>query len=353
MALDKTIITPSEASEVVQSGFDFANNLLPFAAVFPMKSNDGLWTVSWIPNVTAQPINKMQRRALDAEVEHIKRASATQEMHTGLIPLSGMDHITEMDISMHATDTAWLRSRAEQGFEEMGRMAAVTLELERITALVSGKITIKEKGIDNTYSFGRPTKQQAQAPAKKWDQADADIVTDVEAWVNTIRKAGGRIPRAAITTRKVIDALRTNDLIRAWKYQTSVDYAPPRVSEADVLDYFAAQTGLTDIRMIDVLYEDLELDNGFKMNADTASMIPDKTFVMFPSFNDTTLGFTADGPTSEGADPAYELNKSVNQGMIGALLSHEAPTNYDLYVNGTALPVLVDAVSTFEADVLA
>ena len=352
MAIDKSIITPSEASEVVQSGFDFVNAILPFASVFPMRSNEGLWTVDWTPNVQNAAVNPMQRRALDAEVEHINRSTSTHEMHTGLLPMSGMDHITERDMSMHATDTVWLRSRAEQGFEELGRMAAVTIELERVNALITGKIVINEKGVNNTYSFGRPTKQQSQSPATKWNVATADPASDVDAWNQTIRKAGGRVCHAALTTSAVIDALRTNDLIRAYTYQTSAELAPPRLTRQQVMDYLEQNCGLTDIRLVDVMYEDLELDNGFKMNADLSDMIPDKTFVMFPSFNDPTLGFTADGPTAEGSNPAYELNKTVNQGMVGVLLSHEAPANYDIWANGTALPVLTDAVSTFEADVL-
>lgn len=352
MAIDKSIITPSEASEVVQSGFDFVNDLLPFAAVFPMVSNEGLWTVDWTPNVQNAAVNPMQRRALDAEVRHIKRSTSTHTMHTGLLPLSGMDHITERDMSMHATDTAWLRARAEEGFADLGRMAAVTIELERVNAFVTGKIVIKEDGLDNTYSFGRPTKQQSQVPTTKWNVATADPASDVDAWNQTIRKNGGRVCHAAFTTSAVIDALRTNDLIRAFTYTTSAELAPPRVTRDQVLAYLEQNCGLTDIRMVDVMYEEIELDNGFKMNADLSTLIPDKTFVMLPSFNDPTLGFTADGPTAEAANPAYELNKNVNQGMVGVLLSHEAPSNYDMYANGSALPVLTDAVSTFEADVL-
>lgn len=34
------------------------------------------------------------------------------------------------------------------------------------------------------------------------------------------------------------------------------------------------------------------------------------------------------------------------------MLSHQAPANYDIWVNGSALPVLQDAVSTFKANVL-
>ena len=38
--------------------------------------------------------------------------------------------------------------------------------------------------------------------------------------------------------------------------------------------------------------------------------------------------------------------------VIGAMLSHQAPLNYDIWVNGNYLPILKEAVSTFKADVL-
>lgn len=352
MAIDKSIITPADATAAVQAGFDYANGLLPFSAVFPMRSNEGNQTVSWTPNLRDAAVNPMQRRALDAEVGHIKRETVSQEKHARLLPLAGMDHITEQDMTDHGNDSTWLRTRAEDGFTFMGRMAAVTLEIERLNALVTGKIVINTDGNNVEYTFGRPNGQQSQAPTTKWNEANSDPASDIDAWNKKIRKGNGRIPRAAFTTTAVIDALRTNDIIRQWVYQTSADLAPARVTRNEVLSYFYQNTPLSEIRMIDDLYESLELDNNFTMNVDTASLIPDKTFVMFPSFNDSTVGFTADGPTAEAGDSEYGLNKQVNQGMIGALLRHESPVNYDLWVNGTALPVLVDAASTFEADVL-
>ena len=64
------------------------------------------------------------------------------------------------------------------------------------------------------------------------------------------------------------------------------------------------------------------------------------------------MGATLSGPTAEAQNSEYEINKSVNDGLIGAMLSHQAPLNYDIWVNGNYLPILKEAVSTFKADVL-
>ena len=352
MALDKEIFPPSEATEVAQSGFDYVNGLLPFSEMFPIKSNDGEWTVSWTPNLPTLATKAMQRRALDAEIGHQTMVEQSAEQHAGLIALSGMDHITERDMAKHANDKQFIHDKAELKTEHLGQTAGVTLELERINAMMNAKITVQENGLNTVYTFGRPTRQQDQAPAVLWNDPKADPITDIQTWIEVMRKNKGRVPHAAFTTSKVIDALRTNELFRTEISGMSLQNSKARLSRDEVLAVLASQLGLTDVRMLDLEYEDLELDGGFKMDVDTTALIPDKTFVMFPAFNDPSLGFTASGPTAEAQNAEFEINKSVNDGLIGALISHQAPSNYDVWVNGSALPILQDAVSTFKANVL-
>lgn len=352
MALDKDIFPPSEATEVAQSGFDYVNGLLPFSGVFPVKSNDGEWTVSWTPNLPTLKTQPIQRRALDAEIGHVSQKEQNAEQHTGLLPISGMDHITERDIARHANDKQYIHDKAELKTEHLGQMAGVTLEVERINAMMDAKITIQENGANVTYSFNRPATQQNKVPTKLWSDPKSDPISDVQAWVETMRKNKGRVPHAALTTSKVIDALRVNEWFRQEVSGMDLEHSKTRLSRQEVLGVLASQLGLNDVRMIDLIYEDLELDGGFAMDTDTTTLVPEKTFVMFPSFNDPSLGFTASGPTAEAQNAEYEINKSVNDGLIGTLTSHHSPANYDIWVNGSALPVLQDAVSTFKANVL-
>lgn len=359
MALDKTIIPPSEASEIAQAGFDFVNGLLPFAQMFPMKSNEGDWTVTWTPNLPVVKTRAMQRRALDAEVPHVKSTEQSAEKHTGLLPLSGMGHITEREVakaSKQKSATDYVHDKAEKLFEQMGREAAVTLELERIQAMMDATIKIKE-GDDRaselvTYSFGRPTNQQNVVPTAKWSDPKADVFADLKKWVKLMRTARGRAPHAVLTTSAVIDALTANEQMRTAFSKMDLEHSPTRLFRTDVENILREKFQLTDIRYIDELYESLSLDNNFEMNVDTTTLIPDSTFILFPSYYDDSLGFTASGPTAEGQDAEFELGKDVNDGLVAYMMHHYAPANYDLWVNGTALPVLQDAVSTFKAKVL-
>lgn len=351
--LEKNIISPPEASGVVQSGFDFIDGLLPFGSVFPVKSNDGKDTVTWQKIIPPKETDAMKFRAWDAEAAHGKTVAQSGENYTGLIPLSKMGHISERDVINHTGDSTWLHDKAVEILTQLGQEAAVRIELARIAAMVDAKITVEENGLKaNTWTFDRPTSISKLTPAKVWSDVKSDPVTDVQKWVDAIKKERGRTPGAALTTSKVIDALRTNESFITEYTGVSLANSKPRLTRAEVLDVLRTACGLADVRMIDVLYTDLEVNNGFKMPVDTNTLIPNGTFIMFPSFNDTGLGFTASGPTAEGQDPEYGINKSVNDGFIGAMFSGGAPVKYDLWANGTMMPILQEAVSTAKASVL-
>ncbi|MBT1161213.1 major capsid protein [Bifidobacterium sp. SO1] len=351
--LEKNIISPAEASGLVQGGFDFVNNLLPFSSVFPVKSNNGQTTVTWTKIIPPKETDAMKFRAWDGEAAHGKTSTSTGENYTGLIPLSKMGHISERDVITHTSDSNWIHDKASEIFTQLGQEAAVRIELARITAMVDAKITVDENGIkQNTWTFERPNTLSKLTPETVWSDVKSDPVTDVLKWVDKIRDERGRAPGAVLTTSKVIDALRLNESFITEYTGVSLANSKPRLTREEVLDVLRTACGLSDVRMIDLIYRDLEIDNGFKMPVDVNAMIPDGTFLMFPSYNDSSLGFTASGPTVEGQDPEYEINKSVNDGFVGAMFSGGAPVKYDLWANGTMMPILQEAVSTAKASVL-
>lgn len=352
--LDKSIITPSEASGIAQAAFDTVNSLLPFSNVFPMKSNDGQTTVSWTPVIPADATSAVDFRAWDAEVGYGVSTSKTAEEYTGLIPLSKKMHITERELIGHVGDTTYLRNKAEEHIDQLGTEAAIRAELARIEVAMNATYTINSKNLHNKYTFHRPNALDNLKPgdSKKWSDDSSTPLIDIENWVEAIKKQHGRVPGAAFTTSSVIDALRTNEEFRTALSGSSLTNSKTRLTRNEVLDVLRSEANLTDVRMIDVMYSDLERDHGIVLPVDINTLIPSNTFVMLPSFNDTSLGFTADGPTVEATDAEYGINKSVNDGLIACMLSDQAPVSYDVYVNGSLMPILVQAVSTAKATVL-
>lgn len=351
--LDKSIITPSEASGIAQAAFDSTTALLPFAKVFPMKSNNGETTVTWTPVIPSDATDAMNFRAWDAEVGYGTATTKTGENYTGLIPLSKKMHITERELVGHVGDTAYLRGKTEEHLDQLGREAAIRAELARIEIATNAAYTISNGNLKNKFTFDRPSALNSLATTAKWNEdSTATPLVDIEKWVEAIKKQHGRIPGAAFTTTSVIDALRTNEEFRTAYSGQSLEHSKTRLTRAEVLDVLKSEANLTDVRMIDDMYSELERDYGLVMPVDVNTLVPAGTFVLLPSFNDTNLGFTASGPTVEATDAEYGINKSVNDGLVGCLLSDQAPVAYDVYVNGSLMPILAQAVSTGKASVL-
>lgn len=353
--LEKNIMAPSEASAVVQGAFDTLNGKLPMSAVFPMKSTGGETQVRWTPTLPGAAVDSMLYRAWDAEAGYGKTERTSAEKYAGLFPLSKKAHISERDIIGHIGDSTYLRTMITDALERLGREAAATVETIRIGALVDAKYTVNGNGIQNaTWDFDRPASLNvALSGTKKWNGTAAKPMEDIADWIKLIVAAQGRTPGAAIMDSATM-AVLTKDaaFIAAATGIYDGTNKPTFITPLQVKGVLAAQFGLTDVRVIDEMYTQVERDNGIVLPIPVSTLIPSGTFVMFSSFNDINLGFTASGPTAEAKSAEYAINKPDNSGMIGIVTSDNAPTRYDVYVNGTMMPILVQAVSTLKATVL-
>ena len=349
--VEKTILSPSAASGITDEAFNTLDAKLPFSRVLPVTSNNGEKTVRWTPYIPAPAIDAMLLRAWDAEAGYLKTTEQSVEKYAGLLPMSKKAHISERDIITHKSDMSWMRTDIENHLKRMGMEAAVTAELLRIPAIVDAKFTIKENGVNAEYDFERPAALNNLTPAKKWTVADATPEKDIEGWIAAMEAANGGLPSAVITTRAVIQALRTNKSVITDYTNQSKTNAPESIKAVEVLEWLRIH-GLTDVRLIDEMYTQVERENGFKLPVNVSTLIPDATFIMFSSFNDLNLGATYMGPTVEAATPEYEINRSDNSGMVGYVMYDNAPTRYDVWTNGSLMPILKQAVSTLKANVL-
>lgn len=55
------------------------------------------------------------------EIGHTSMVEQSAEQHTGLLPLSGMDHITERDMAKHANDKQFIHDKAEAKTTHLAR----------------------------------------------------------------------------------------------------------------------------------------------------------------------------------------------------------------------------------------
>ena len=351
-ALEKNVMAPAEATDIITAAFDDLNDQMPFSEVFPMKSTNGDTTVRWTPIVPARETDTMLFRGWDAEAGYLKTSEVSNEVFTGLIPLSKKAHVSERDLIGHVGDSNFLRDKLTAQITQLGQEAALRIELLRVKALVDAKFPVEENNISLNWDFRRPSSLQDVAPSKKWGTATATPLKDIKNWVKLIVAEQGRVPSAVLTTSAVLEALSTNaEIITAYTGLASTNL-PSFISHEAVKSVLAAQCGLTDVREVDLTYTEVERANGIILPVAVSTLVPDNTFVMFSSYNDVNLGFTASGPTVEATNPEYEINKADNSGMIAYVLSDNAPARYDVWANGTMIPVLQQAVSTLKANVL-
>lgn len=188
--VEKTILSPSAASGITDEAFNTLDAKLPFSRVLPVTSNNGEKTVRWTPYIPAPAIDAMLLRAWDAEAGYLKTTEQSAEKYAGLLPMSKKAHISERDLVGRTGDNTFLRSKLSEQFDQLGREAAVKVELLRIAAMVDAKISIKENGVNATYDFERPAALHDVAPTKKWNAAGA---TPVEG--HQVGQADGRQPR--------------------------------------------------------------------------------------------------------------------------------------------------------------
>lgn len=350
--IEKNIMPPAEATEIVRSSFDDMNKQLPFSSVFPMQSTGGEMLVTWTPELPKRQVDSVLFRAPDAEAGYDKDVEYEASAVTKLMLISKKSHVTEREITDHPNDDTYLHGSFDKKITKIGREVALRMEGLRITALLDGKYPVAENGLNMTWDFHRPSSLQDVTPTKKWTTADATPIEDIKKWRKLIDAAQGRVPTAVLTTEAVMEALSKNkEIIMAATNRPAADI-PPSVDYSDVKRVLASRCGLLDIRVVDTMYTEIERANGIILPFAVETLIPDKTFIMFSSFNDINLGFTASGPTAEAQNAEYEINLPENEGLIAFVMSDNAPARYDMWVNGAMLPILKQAVSTLKADVL-
>lgn len=346
--LDTSIITPAEATGFAQAAYDTFAAQFPFAKILPEKSNGGTTLVSWEPNHKPKQ-NSFMFRTWDAEAPYGKTEGAGVQYYTELLPLAKRLRITEQDQIKGLESPTFLHDKLEQYFMQLGGEAAWRMESARVQAVINGAFKVEENGLKATYDYKRKAALTVDLAAKTWDTADADPVADVLSWIDAIKKADGIRPAAVVTSSDVLAALAMNKkVIEAFYARGAANDLPTRIGTDDVISVLKRYAQISEILVADDAYRAIgrDLDGGM------GEFYPANTFVMVPALSGTTVGYTASGPTAEAADPSYQIGKSDNSGLIGAVFATTEPTGIEAYVDGSALPVLEQSNSTLAATVL-
>jgi hypothetical protein len=161
-------------------------------------------------------------------------------------------------------------------------------ERMRMMLLTTGAISISANGQDYDYDYGMKAENKVTV-TKDWSIAteEADIVSDIRTWQDTIEDATGVRPRRAVVSRKTFGYIMNNILIRNANHGNN-SAAP--VSEEKVKTYLLNELDLTI-----VVYTKRYKDEGKVATA----FVPDDLFVLFP---EGKLGTGWFGTTPEQSD---------------------------------------------------
>ena len=227
-------------------------------------------------------------------------------------------------------------------FNDFGRLALsvkTRVEVAKMELLSSGKITVKENGLNYTIDFGLPIEKQTA----NWSSADADIIGDIQKMVDAA-KAKGQIVNKCVTTTPVLMCIAKNKAIQTLIFSTNGVGTFTDLSRINTL--FATMFGFT-IELNDDLYR---YDSG-KGVLRTAYYIPRNKFILYTSMSNGTAGHGLWGVTPEERQQGIWTEKSSRQFITLTGWSEKDPVVEWFKATGLAVPIMPNRDGHVVADI--
>lgn len=184
------------------------------------------------------------------------------------------------------------------------------VEAMRMEALSTGELNIDENGVKLKIKYGTPDNHKAE---KTWSTFEADILKDIYDMTDKIATDTGFTPTRALTSRKNLNIMLKDPLIRKGVFGVNND----KLLTVNELNVFLAAQGLPMIATYDERYR-VQGKKGYT----TKRFLDEDKFILMPEgkLGDTLFGLTAE---------ELELrNKSdVDISAIGNIIVQQYDTN--------------------------
>lgn len=217
-------------------------------------------------------------------------------------------------------------------------------EMMRMMLLMTGAVMIASNGQNYDYDYGVPAENKVTA-ATSWSDPAADIVGEINTWLDDVEERTGTRPTRAMCNRKTWNYIMQNTAIRIMINPVlagMVNSAMPTVSIADVsrvlYDYCQVEVVVNNKKFID--------DEQVSVN-----YVPDDTISFFPS---GVLGETVFGTTPAQSDlmTGAAVNVQITDTGVSVLTAkHHDPVNVETIVAQIVLPSMPEADKLVIADV--
>lgn len=339
LVLNSDYVTPAELTGYVREALadQPINDLQLVDDLLPDVMLDD---VEFRANITQGGLRKAaQFRSWDTEARQSGRKGIVR-ISGELPPLSEKRRLGEYDrLRLRRADGA-ITDFIYRDAVELAQAIRTRIIMAKASALVTGKITLAENGLELEADFQRLAGHSVTASVL-WNvtgSGAADPVIDQESWFTTFRVTQSSNPVRAITSQRVMSTLMRNDKIRAA-------CLPP-----------GSTAGIVTLEQVNALFTSFghppfELFDAQVEDAAGAAtrLIPDDRVLYVGS---AKIGETQWGTTAESIEPDYGIDASEAPGIVVGSYIDNDPIARWTKASGIALPLLLNANATFVAKVL-
>lgn len=303
---------------------------------FPAKKKLGL-DLSYIKGARKSPV-QLSLSAFDAKVIPLKRGGITK-MTTEMPFFKNSKNIDEKQrqelniLVGNSNGNDAVKIVLNDIFNDKMTLvedAMLTLEVMRMQALTTGAISISSNGQDFSYDYGVPAENKV-TPTVKWDDyQNADPVSDINDWLETIEAKTGIRPTEALLNNVTLADIKKCDAIKNANYFHSDSALKiPNMTTRRVLEFLQDETGVT-FYVYSKVY-----DNG----GQKVKFVADGTVVFMPSspLGNTWFGTTPEESDLLGSNSGAEVS-IVETGVALTTKVEDDPVNVKTKVSMIALP---------------
>lgn len=327
------VITPKEIDAYWNS---FKEERTPYLGeiLFPTVKQLGL-DIKWIKGAGGLPV-ALKPSAFDVETplrDRIGFEEIEQEMpyfkEGTLIKERDRQELLKVQDSGNAAYSELILAHIFDDISGLINGGRVQAERMRMQLLSTGTVSIKANKLDFDYDYHfKNDNKETLTGTDKWSDPEADIVGDIERWMDYLEDNTGSRPDKAILTKKTFNYIKTNKaIINELKASTGVSMI---MTNGVIEQYVETKLGLKLV----VYNKKYKTEAGV-----TTQFFPDDVFTLLPSGD---LGKTRFGTTPEEADLMGGVTsaevKIVETGMAVTTEKRTDPVNVFTKVSAIMLP---------------
>jgi hypothetical protein len=277
-------------------------------------------------------------RSYDAE-SPIGARPGIQRVSGELPPISRKIRLGEYDRLRMRNATGGILDALYSDAERMVRSVGARMELARGDALVNGRVSIAENGVQAQVDFGR-TANHTVAAATVWsDTVNSKPLTDLLAWVDRYVATNGERPGRMLISSATLAYLLRNAEFRALA--SNVVAGTPNLVSQDAIRATLGAYGLPDF---------VVNDEQVRVNGAAVRVIPANRVVFLPA-NPDDLGATLWGTTAEALEPDFGITDGDGPGVVAGVYTTKDPVAVWTKAAAIGLPILANPDLTLSATV--